>query len=175
MPDASAPRWSLVHGLRRAGRGLLALPAPLVWASIVAWMGAIWLLSSRHGSAQTSSGLYAVFANMAHAPIFGLLGLMIAAVLLRSAAGAGWPAVGLRRGASVLAGVGIYAVIDEWHQSFVPGRSSSAMDVLTDLLGAGCVLWIVAYLGRGEASELGLGVRLLAGIAACTLSAVLGV
>lgn len=175
MPEASAPRWGLVPGLRRAGLVLLALPAPLVWTLVVAWMGAIWLLSSRHGSDQTASSLRAVVANMAHAPVFGLLGLMIAAALLRPAAVAGWPAVDLRRGASVLAGVGIYAVIDEWHQSFVPGRSSSAMDVLTDLLGAGCVLWIVAYLGRGEASERGLGLRLLAGIAACTISAALGV
>jgi VanZ family protein len=30
----------------------------------------------------------------------------------------------------------IYAITDEWHQSFVPGRSSTILDVLVDVLGA---------------------------------------
>jgi VanZ family protein/inosine-uridine nucleoside N-ribohydrolase len=39
----------------------------------------------------------------------------------------------------------LYAFCDEWHQSFVPNRTSSALDVLIDCLGAafGLVLWQV--------------------------------
>lgn len=38
---------------------------------------------------------------------------------------------------------GAYACADEWHQSFVPGRTSSLSDVLLDLKGAviGVAIW----------------------------------
>jgi VanZ family protein len=36
----------------------------------------------------------------------------------------------------------LYATSDEWHQSFVPSRSASGLDVLIDSLGAICgALW----------------------------------
>ncbi len=34
-----------------------------------------------------------------------------------------------------------YGVLDEWHQSFVPGRYASATDVLFNALGVGLALW----------------------------------
>jgi len=37
--------------------------------------------------------------------------------------------------ALILAGLVLFAVSDEFHQSFVPGRSASVMDVGLDLLG----------------------------------------
>ncbi len=43
---------------------------------------------------------------------------------------------------------GFYAALDEWHQTFVPGRTGSLRDVAIDLcgaaLGAGLVLFIVS-------------------------------
>jgi hypothetical protein len=66
-----------------------------------------------------------------------------------------------------------YAVIDEWHQSFSPGRNPSAYDVLTDAVGAACVIWIVGYVRSGAASERGLWARILAGIALCAGAAAL--
>ena len=38
----------------------------------------------------------------------------------------------------------LYGLSDEWHQSFVPGRSAAAADLLADLVGAvvGCAIWI---------------------------------
>ena len=39
-----------------------------------------------------------------------------------------------------------YALFDEWHQSFVPGRDSSLKDVGFDTLGVSCAL-ILFYLG----------------------------
>lgn len=40
----------------------------------------------------------------------------------------------------------VYASLDEWHQSFVPGRTATPMDVGVDMIGAtlsllGCWLW----------------------------------
>ena len=48
----------------------------------------------------------------------------------------------LRRYAAILAIlVGIfYGITDEFHQSFVPGRSSSEWDVLADSVGVGVVV-----------------------------------
>ena len=43
----------------------------------------------------------------------------------------------------------IYAVTDEWHQSFVPGRYPSAWDVLIfDNLGALLALWLAGALRK---------------------------
>jgi hypothetical protein len=39
----------------------------------------------------------------------------------------------------------LVAIIDEWHQSLVPSRKSSARDVLLDLAGA-CVAQIVIWI-----------------------------
>ncbi len=39
----------------------------------------------------------------------------------------------------------VYAASDEWHQSFIPGRSSNCTDVLVDLVGVtiGVLLWFL--------------------------------
>lgn len=42
----------------------------------------------------------------------------------------------LRRAASAIAIATLYAASDEWHQSFVPSRSASIVDVLIDCFGA---------------------------------------
>ena len=107
--------------------------------------------------------------------LFGILALFLSAALLRRAKRDAWPRVGPREIFRVLGLVGVYAVLDEWHQSVVPRRDSSALDVLTDLVGAACVLWIVAYLGRSDASERGVRMRLLIGVSACVAVAAVGV
>ncbi|MCL6558611.1 MAG: VanZ family protein [Firmicutes bacterium] len=65
----------------------------------------------------------------AHVVIYGALGMALAAAL-----GSAGP--GVRR-CRVLAGVilVLVAVLDEWHQTFVPGRTGRMADVLVDLAG----------------------------------------
>lgn len=41
-----------------------------------------------------------------------------------------------------------YAACDEWHQSFVPGRSSQFNDVLVDMLGAVLTALLLLLLGK---------------------------
>jgi len=42
-----------------------------------------------------------------------------------------------------LAGTALVAICDEWHQSFLPNRTSSPLDVLLDCCGALAMQWIV--------------------------------
>jgi VanZ family protein len=43
----------------------------------------------------------------------------------------------------VLLVVALYAASDEWHQSFVPNREASVVDVLIDTVGGGAALSLV--------------------------------
>lgn len=153
---------------------MLALPLFLVVLACAGWMFAIWTLSSREGSDLPAAGLWPLFANLGHAFLFGILALLLAAGRLRPVAPGRWPELGRRRTVEILAAVGAYGLADEWHQSLVAGRGPSALDVGTDLVGASCVLWIIAYLGRENAGGGGLYARLLACIGACLAAASLG-
>jgi VanZ family protein len=50
---------------------------------------------------------------------------------------AGWPLIGAFLGAMA------FALSDEWHQTFVPGRTPSLSDLGVDALGALCALVVV--------------------------------
>lgn len=76
--------------------------------------------------------------NLLHIPTFGLLTFLI------------WHSIKgftARTGAltlTTLSLVLIYACLDEWHQSFIPGRTSSFGDIINDLIGALLAITITA-------------------------------
>lgn len=76
--------------------------------------------------------------NLAHVPAYALLAL------------SWFAALGAPRSRRVLLLIGLltvgYGVLDEWHQSFVPGRECSAHDLLRDALGAGIGVWAAMFL-----------------------------
>ena len=43
---------------------------------------------------------------------------------------------------------GLYAVLDEFHQLFVPGRTAAASDCLIDVSGAAAGQGLLAVVGR---------------------------
>ncbi|MDH4139716.1 MAG: VanZ family protein [Coriobacteriia bacterium] len=97
------------------------------------WMGVIFALSS-----VPATGLPTGYSGVAHFVEYAVL----AGLLL-------WP-IGRRHGvfhAAMLAAViaSAYAVTDEFHQSFVPGRTPQVGDWLLDTLGAATIvtLWFV--------------------------------
>ena len=49
----------------------------------------------------------------------------------------------------------LYAVSDEWHQSFVPGRHADWRDVAVDLAGATFALAALAFVQRRRSSRAG--------------------
>lgn len=76
--------------------------------------------------------------NAGHAPLFGAVAWCSYKTFSRGRDGS--------RAALTVAFVmaGLYAVFDEWHQSFVVGRDSSLLDLLIDFIGIAVVL-IVLY------------------------------
>jgi VanZ family protein len=71
--------------------------------------------------------------RVAHFVVYAGLGIL----MLFSVAGFVRPRLAGRHVLLALAIVAAFAAADEWHQSFVPGRDSSAKDFLFDVLGAG--------------------------------------
>ncbi|MGC8876262.1 VanZ family protein [Thermus sp.] len=97
------------------------------------WMGALWWLSDRPAP---GAGLPHPWDKLAHFLAYALLGAL-------------WRR-GLSRFALAFLLSALYGVVDEWHQSFVPGREAFGLDLVADFLGA--------YLGargagRWEAQE----------------------
>jgi VanZ family protein len=96
----------------------------------VGWMSAIYWLSSRPDLSTTGSEpVVQIASNLAHVPLFA--GLAFCWFKTPSARQeVSWWRYGL-----TFLGTGAYAALDEWHQSFVPGRQASVGDVLMDLAG----------------------------------------
>lgn len=99
----------------------------------LAYMGGLFYLSSLPGSAAGPDGpTWRIVSNAAHVPLFAGLGVCLALAFGR------WPA---GPGATAMLVVGAaYAIFDEWHQSWVPDRSASALDIVLDLAGLALVI-----------------------------------
>jgi len=100
------------------------------------YMIGIILLSSvpRHPAPRNT--LFEYGLNLIHIPMFaGLTFLLIRTFVPKGRGVASAPAC---LGVALL--LVIFAVFDEWHQSFVPGRSASVVDVMLDMMGIGAVL-----------------------------------
>jgi VanZ family protein len=100
-----------------------------LWAPVVAWAAVIFALSSLSDLGTGLGTWDLVLRKIGHAAEFALLG-----ALLRRALGHGRVAFAL--------GVA-YAVTDEIHQHFVPGRVGAWYDVAID--AAGVALGILAW------------------------------
>jgi VanZ family protein len=88
---------------------------------VVAWAALIFVLSSIPDLGTGLGGWDVVLRKLAHAAEFAILGALLVRALRRP----GW---------AVALGIA-YAVSDELHQSFVPGRQGSALDVALDSVG----------------------------------------
>jgi VanZ family protein len=110
-----------------------------LWGPVLAWAGLIFWLSS---IPDLSSGLEADFLlrKLAHVGVYAVL----AALLWRAAGGSLFQKIRAVFFFSFTASA-LYALSDEWHQSFVPGRGASAADLAIDAAGA---LMACLWLGR---------------------------
>ena len=95
-----------------------------LWLPVLAWAGLIFAFSSVPDLGTGLGGWDLLLRKLAHAAEFGVLG----ALLLRAVD---------RAGVAFALGV-LYAVSDELHQAFVPGRMGSPLDVAIDTVGVAC-------------------------------------
>jgi VanZ family protein len=109
------------------------------WLAVALWMGVIFAFSaqSRLPSAP-QPWLDFLFKKGAHFCVFGVLATLL------------WRALEWRPRTWIWAWLltVIYAISDEWHQSFVAGRHPQATDVLIDACGAATALLVVGWILR---------------------------
>jgi VanZ family protein len=102
-------------------------------------MAIIFLASAMPGSELPEFGNWDTLAKKAG----HMLGYALLAAAYLHALNRGRGISGSRLIASVCLAI-LYAVLDEWHQGFVPGRNPSVWDVVID--GAGSVVGLAARL-----------------------------
>jgi len=107
------------------------------WAAVVAWMAVIFALSAQSFLPDLTPGLPGVDEIGGHLAAYGLLAGLLWWALRGS--GVRYPAT-----AALLLAV-LYGASDEFHQSFVPGRTMTVSDLLVDLIGASLVLLLLSW------------------------------
>jgi VanZ family protein len=114
------------------------------WLPVIAWMALIFLFSSQpHSGAITQ--LYFGNLNVPLRKCGHLLEYFVLCLLSERAFRLSGGVFSRRALAFALSLSVLYAVSDEWHQQFVPGRSACLADVAVDGLGA---LFALAWIGR---------------------------
>ena len=135
----------------------------LRWLPVVLWMGFIFTMSTSLGAADNTSRFIGPFLHwlLPHAASDTIAHLhflirkaghlteyAILALLLRRAIGGH----GSKPFVLALAIAAAYAATDEFHQTFVPGRTATPWDVLIDATGA-LIALALAAVGRWSRPE----------------------
>ncbi len=121
------------------------------WAPVLAWCAAIFSESSFRVPSVVPDWRY--LDKIAHAAIYSVLSILLCRAL-RSMPGRKMRSSGLILLiliATLL--TALYGVTDEWHQSFVAGRTADGYDLLADLAG-GLVGGIIYALYDGRRPKL---------------------
>jgi VanZ family protein len=103
------------------------------WVPPLTWAGAIFVLSSIHGSAYPRTNVPGA-DKIVHFILYAAMGVLCARALLLRGPAERRTRMLLVVAAAVLAT--LYGVSDELHQLLVPGRSADWRDALTDAVGA---------------------------------------
>lgn len=118
-----------------------------VWAPVVIWAGLIFFLSSIP-SLSTGLGVYDwILRKIAHMVEFGILAIFLLRAFKKT--NEEWS---LRR-AMIFSAIFalLYAISDEIHQAYVPGRTAAFTDVLID--GCGIIVAMLATKSKSQASN----------------------
>jgi VanZ family protein len=96
------------------------------WLPPLVWMAIIFTLSAQPGGGHLGAA-EVVLRKLAHVTEYLVLTLLLLRALRRSGIAAALPIA--------LAAALLFAISDEWHQSFVPGRTATVRDVAVDGIG----------------------------------------
>lgn len=114
----------------------------LWWLLPLGWMVLIWTLSAQSELlVSVRSGLRDMLAWGAHFSEFAALAAFLWLALRKTS-----PLSQQRMLAATFFGAALFAVIDELHQVFVPGRMPDIRDLLVDLAGILVALTVVRWL-----------------------------
>jgi VanZ family protein len=112
------------------------------------WMAGIFYLS--HQPTLDVPSLFENQDKVMHFGAYGLLGVLLLGAMPLEAAGYRSRQIAL---ATLIAS--LYGISDEFHQSFVPGRSPDVMDWLADTSGAFLAALLLAQLSRSVSGSRG--------------------
>jgi VanZ family protein len=103
-----------------------------LWLPVLIWAAFIFYLSSvPHLRFMENDQLDFVVRKIGHMGVFGILARLLARALTGSTYWS-WKKIFF----TSLVVTCLYAITDEYHQAFVPGRHASAKDVTIDTVGA---------------------------------------
>lgn len=110
---------------------------PARWGLALGWMGFIFYLSSLPSIPYLSGGWNTELRDIAgHFTVYAVLAVLWERALA-------W--AGVERATRWAFAIAvIYSFTDEFHQSFVPGRSPDFFDIATDAAGAAFGLWLMS-------------------------------
>lgn len=131
LPDRTSPRarWVVRPSLR--------------WAMVAAWMGGIYFFSAQSSFALLDRVWQPDLLSVAaHFTEYAVLATLLWLALRDT------PALARHAAPIAFAVAVLYAVSDEFHQSFVPGRNPDVRDVMVDALGVLMALWLARRLAR---------------------------
>ena len=141
-------RLSIVHralSILRRPFSIFRFPFPVLlsWLPVALWMGVIFLSSSRPitpGPFSHQSRWGEVLRNGSHVAAYAILSALTHRALRKMAQQRGpnllHPRAWLQAAAWAFGITVAYAILDEWHQSFVPGRRFALLDIVFDAAGA---------------------------------------
>jgi VanZ family protein len=109
----------------------------LLWGPALAQMAVIFVASSVPNLSRLPGGLS---DKLGHFVGYALL----SALLVRALAAGRWAGVTWRAAVVAWGVSAAYGASDEWHQRFVPGRSTSWLDLSADALGAAAAAVVLA-------------------------------
>jgi VanZ family protein len=103
----------------------------LYWLPVLAWMGFIFFWSARPAiTASAVDWQDFTVKKTAHIVEYFLLGILVFRAFKGATRMASFQAL------VTIVWCGVYAISDELHQSFIPGRTATIRDVLIDLAGS---------------------------------------
>ncbi|RJP22647.1 MAG: VanZ family protein [Candidatus Omnitrophota bacterium] len=121
------------------------------WLPVLAYMGFIFYLSSRSQFPVDVPEWFYYFDKCVHMVLFGCLGFLFLRAWLQGE----YSRISFFAILVTIIFTTLYGISDEFHQSFVPGRTPDAQDVIADAVGAilACVGVAVFYKNKSKSRE----------------------
>ncbi|MBN2328238.1 MAG: VanZ family protein [Candidatus Omnitrophica bacterium] len=108
------------------------------WLPVFAYMAFIFYLSSRQEFPMEAPAWMFYADKLVHGTLYAGLGFLFLRALLRG----GYSKIPILSVVLAVALASLYGITDEFHQSFVPGRTPDVQDWIADTAGAALVCFL---------------------------------